>query len=131
VTFFFDRQMAFEIVLRLRAVGVSAIHLRDQFPRGAKDVEWIPVVGQNGWILITADHRILSHRLEKEALRDYHVTAFFCPKEFNNKQAHNRLEWLLEHWKAIEQYAAKAGPGEHFMISLRGKITKRTARDAG
>jgi uncharacterized protein YfaT (DUF1175 family) len=118
VTFFFDRHIAWEIVVVLRQEnGVNAVERSKGI--GPKDEQWLPRAGQNEWIVITLDHQILSRKLQKKALRDHQVTAFFCARELNSKLAHTRLEWFQQHWKAIEQKAAKARPGDVFLVLQR------------
>ncbi|SCE69576.1 hypothetical protein GA0074696_0284 [Micromonospora purpureochromogenes] len=37
---------------------------------GAKDLDWIPVVSQRGWLILTRDGQIRAHRRELAAVRD-------------------------------------------------------------
>ncbi len=121
--FFFDRHIAWLIVETLRDQnGVDAVERKHGI--GPKDEDWLATAGQNGWIVITLDHQILSRKLQKRALHDHQVTAFFGAKELNGKQSHTRLEWFQQHWAKIEQRAAKARPGDIFMVSFKGKITR-------
>ncbi len=46
------------------------------FKAGALDIEWLPEVGQRGWIAITKDARIRYNPLEIESLRNAGVGAF-------------------------------------------------------
>jgi hypothetical protein len=47
-----------------------------RFPRGIVDETWLPLVGLNGWVLLTADKRIRYNFLEKHALEEYAVREF-------------------------------------------------------
>jgi PIN like domain len=52
---------------------LAELHVRferhlDYFRGGAPDDDWIPLVGQKGWVLLTADKRIRYNFLEKRAL---------------------------------------------------------------
>lgn len=60
----------------LRAAGHSVHLQRDEFPRGTLDVDWLPVVGAKGWILITKDERIRKRPIEVRALLGAKVKAF-------------------------------------------------------
>ena len=40
----------------LRALGVRVHTLSEKFPPGTADVDWLPIVGARGWILITKDN---------------------------------------------------------------------------
>jgi hypothetical protein len=127
VTFFFDRIIAVGIAIQLRAEGHHIIHLEERFPASTRDVDWIPVVGQEGWILVTTDRRIRSRKAEKKVLRASQITAFFCDEEFSRKHSASRAQWLRDRWPSIEEHAARAQQGEHFLISWNGRITKLRA----
>jgi hypothetical protein len=46
------------------------------FQRGAPDEQWLPLVGRNNWILLTADKQIRYNYLEKRALEIHGVREF-------------------------------------------------------
>jgi hypothetical protein len=124
VTFFFDRIIAVGVVIQLRAEGRNLIHLEEMFPPSAKDVDWIAVVGREGWVLLTTDRRIRSRKVEKRALRRAQITTFFCNEGLSGKHAAGKVQWLRDHWDKIEERAATAQKGEHFSISENGQIKK-------
>src|SRR5260370_297556 len=41
----------------------------DHFAPGSEDTDWLPIIAQRGWSLITTDARIRTNFLEKEAIR--------------------------------------------------------------
>src|SRR5262252_9691849 len=43
------------------------------FQSGTPDEVWLPKVGANGWVLLTADKRIRYNFLEKQALKEHTV----------------------------------------------------------
>jgi hypothetical protein len=47
------------------------------FPIEAEDVDWLPVVGQKGWVLISKDKAIRRNPLERAALLNANVRSFF------------------------------------------------------
>jgi PIN like domain len=44
---------------------------------GAADAAWLPIVGQAGLVVLTRDKRIRSRPLERQALLDHNVRAWF------------------------------------------------------
>jgi PIN like domain len=48
----------------------------DHFSPGTPDEAWLPLVGSNGWILLTSDKRMRYNLLEKHALRIHAVREF-------------------------------------------------------
>ncbi len=47
-----------------------------QFPPGTLDEVWLPLVGSEGWVLLTTDKRIRYNFLEKRALEENAVREF-------------------------------------------------------
>lgn len=50
--------------------------MADTFGTGVKDVDWLPMVGAKGWVLITKDKQIRRRTLERDALTRSGVRAF-------------------------------------------------------
>ena len=64
------------ILAVLKNLGVSFERHLDHFARGVPDETWLPIVGRNGWILLTADKQIRYNLLEKRALTQHSVREF-------------------------------------------------------
>lgn len=75
----------------------------------ALDTEWIPVVAEAGWLIVTRDTRIQDHRAEIAAVRDYgaRMVALSGGDALNTW---NQLEVLFTQWRTIEPLADKPGP---------------------
>jgi hypothetical protein len=56
------------IVEALRKLEIRFERHLSHFPRGTPDEAWLPLVGKNGWVLITADKRMRYNLLERRAL---------------------------------------------------------------
>ena len=115
MTFFLDNHLPPIFVEILKAQGIDAIHLRERFPVGADDIEWISEAGRQGWIVITADHKIRQHRAERLALRRANI---------NSKQLLTQVRWFAGKWEAVERQAAQAERGELYEVPLKGPIRK-------
>jgi predicted nuclease of predicted toxin-antitoxin system len=69
ITFFIDRCLGSKrIVTALRQTGVTVEVHEDHFPANAPDVDWLPEVGQRGWVVLTKDANIARRTLEKIAV---------------------------------------------------------------
>ncbi|MGH8249604.1 MAG: hypothetical protein ACREVI_02725 [Steroidobacteraceae bacterium] len=69
---------------------------------GAKDHEWLEVVGTNGWFALTRDQRIRYRTLEKRTMKAYEVGAFtFIGGQATASQTTARVLELLPKMKAI------------------------------
>jgi hypothetical protein len=77
LTFFIDAALGRVMVAdALRAEGVNVILHDEVFPQGAPDEDWLPEVGQRGWVLLTKDDRIRSTTAQREILLAAGVRAF-------------------------------------------------------
>ena len=47
------------------------------FPPAAPDEDWLPIIGQNGWVLLTKDEKIRYRAAEKRAIAQHLIRAFF------------------------------------------------------
>ena len=74
---FLDRSLGkHKVAEALRAAGARVEIHDDHFPPNAKDADWLPVVGKQGWIVLTKDDRIRYRQHEREALLRASVRAF-------------------------------------------------------
>lgn len=76
---------------------------------GAKDRDWIPEVAGRGWVIITRDSRIQSHRAEIGAVRDSSAKMV----ALSGDDAHGtwqQLEIVMSGWRRIEQLLDQPGP---------------------
>jgi hypothetical protein len=77
VTFFIDRAIGKKHVpAALRDFGAKIEVHADWFAPDAPDVEWLPIVSQKGWIVITKDERIGRNPLELMAIAEFHARVF-------------------------------------------------------
>jgi hypothetical protein len=74
--FFFDNNLSIRIVRGFREFGQDVIHLSEEFAPDTQDTEWLPVIGERGWILITRDKRIRWRPAELGAYRRYTIGGF-------------------------------------------------------
>jgi PIN like domain len=69
ITFFIDRCLGSKsIVTALRQTGITVEVHEDHFPANSPDVDWLPEVGQRGWVILTKDANIARRTLEKIAV---------------------------------------------------------------
>ena len=67
--FFIDRCLGKHPIMEmLRETGVPVEIHDDHFPQNTFDQDWIPKVGQWGWIILTKDERIGRNPMERQAV---------------------------------------------------------------
>lgn len=67
--FFADRDLGrYEFPGALRAAGIVVHAHADHFAQRTPDAEWLPVVAERGWVVLTNDRKIRSRMLEVRAV---------------------------------------------------------------
>jgi hypothetical protein len=80
-TFFVDRALGGKVIVgALRAAKYQAEAHDEHFDVNTPDADWLPVVGQKGWVLLTKDKAIRANELERRALLSNNVAAFMLGK---------------------------------------------------
>ena len=74
---FIDRSLGRKIAGPLREVGARVFLHDDYFAQGVEDEVWLTEAGKNGWIVLTKDKMIRRRTIEREALLNANVKAFF------------------------------------------------------
>jgi len=76
--FFLDRSLGGRLVLEALCSSGETVEAHDaHFPKDAPDVEWLGQVGSKGWVVISKDDRIRLNEVERNALAEAGVAAFF------------------------------------------------------
>jgi hypothetical protein len=69
-----------KILAVLAKAGARVERHLDHFARGTPDEDWLPLVGANGWVLLTTDKRIRYRTNEKHAVVKHNVRMFYFSK---------------------------------------------------
>ena len=92
----------------------ATIHKRERPPcpiesPAVRDPVWIPLVAERGWLIVTRDSRIQTHRAEIDAVRTSgaRMVALASPDARGTWQ---QLETLLRNWRRMEALAETPGP---------------------
>lgn len=82
VVFFVDRSLGRRVVAQsLRDAGARVEVHDDHFPENATDVDWITGAGQRNWIVLSKDEQIRRNPLERDAIEQARVKAFFLTQQ--------------------------------------------------
>lgn len=77
---------------------------------GILDPDWIPVVGDRGWIVITNDKRIRTRPAEASLAITHKLKVVHLHGAIGNRPAWEQLVRLATRWEAIERQAVQDGP---------------------
>ena len=76
-TYFVDECLGRHFVANaLRTAGAHVELHHEHFRSGAPDAEWLPIVGERNWIVLTKDRHIRRRELEIQAIVNSRVRAF-------------------------------------------------------
>ena len=131
IKFFVDENLGKPLVDGLRSFGHANIeHCLDTFNKGTPDEEWLDYIGRNGFVLITRDRRIRKNYLEKRALQEYGIVAFFLG---GVKQSTKQIGLQIQNaWNKMENIARKQkklGIAGAFNVSASGNTINQIPLD--
>lgn len=81
-----------------------------EVPLGALDLEWMPVVGRMGLIVLTRDRRIRSRPAELAAYLEHGIRSVWIGAK-RDLTPQDQLELFLYHEPRLIREAIKRGPG--------------------
>lgn len=74
--FFIDWCLGKTVANALIEAGAQIEHHGEHFDQNAPDTEWLPIVGDRGWVVLTKDQAIGSNALELKAIARANVKVF-------------------------------------------------------
>ncbi|RFP58920.1 MAG: hypothetical protein BJG00_010545 [Limnothrix sp. CACIAM 69d] len=76
LVFFVDRCLGRKVFNALKQAGLTVKFHDDEFAQGTEDQDWLLVVGQRGWIVLTKDQAIGRNSIERIAVASANVRFF-------------------------------------------------------
>ena len=122
-TFYVDECLGRSIALRLQADGHDAKPF-DEFA-GRPDVEFLPIIGERRWVLITKDKRIRKNQLEVQTILNSDVRAFVVTATRLNHEQIGQL--ILRVMSKIIRLSRQRGPFV-YNITATGLVSQITYR---
>jgi predicted nuclease of predicted toxin-antitoxin system len=81
-TFFIDRCLGSKRIAQvLRDAGLTVATHEEHFEPDALDVDWLPDVGDRGWVVLTKDANISKNQLERMAVTRSEVRMFILASQ--------------------------------------------------
>ena len=116
--FFMDNNLSPNMARGMKEFGENVEHLQENFPEEAKDIEWLPYVGERGLIVVTKDRNILRQPIQRKAFRENSVGAFFLGgKGLNRCQL---IQQLVRNWPRMKELARKSHRPFAFKVPPKG-----------
>ncbi len=121
--FIFDENLALQLAHGMKEFGEPVLHTIDEFGEGVPDHEWLPIVGERGWYVITRDKRIRYRPDEISKYRENKVGGFVVRGK--KMDACALIENVVRNWRKIKRAAAKTPKPFFFAIPPNGsRFTK-------
>ena len=117
--YFFDTNLSPSLVRGLSEFGEDVTHLKEHFREDTPDATWLQSIGQRGWILITRDKAITRKPIERQAIRDHDVGAFFLLGKDMDRWA--QVRQIIISWHRIKEFSSKTRRPFAFMVSRSGR----------
>ena len=73
---FIDRSIPRPVAEALRKVRGDVKWFEDEFDHWKKDIEWLPVAGDNGWLIILRDKKVRTRPGERQAIISHGAGCF-------------------------------------------------------
>jgi hypothetical protein len=119
-TFLVDESLGGNVVTSaLREAGASVERLRDHFPPGTPDQEWLAEVGNRGWVVVTKDKRIRRRPAEVAAIVGANVRAFVLTS--GNATGQAMAQAYVAALPAMRQYCRDFAPPFVATVSAAGR----------
>ncbi|VAZ81698.1 PIN-like domain-containing protein [Mycobacterium persicum] len=100
----------------------------DMLPPGILDTDWIPIVGERGWVVITNDKHLRTRPVEAELAIAHKLKAIHLHGKVGKQSAWAQLTRIVTRWPAIEHHREKAPEGPWWLWVRRRPPWRRRAR---
>jgi hypothetical protein len=98
-------------------------HLRDRFPSGTPDVEWMrALAAQRHLVILSGDVAIGRNPHEVRAWKEAGHVIFFLKSGWTNIEFWQQVQKLAKAFPEIIRCAERARPGDAFAVTVAGKI---------
>jgi PIN like domain len=104
------------VAVRRDTARFSRAPVDELLPRGILDTEWIPIVGDRGWVMITNDRRLRTRPAEAELAIAHRLKVVHLHGKVANQPAWDQLVRVATRWSNVEDQQKKPGP---WWLSLR------------
>jgi PIN like domain len=86
LVFFTDECLGRRVPQKLQEAGLDVRLYLDRFKPAVPDVEWLPVVSQSGWVVLTKDEMIGRRVAEQAVIAQCHARVFVMASTWINTQ---------------------------------------------
>jgi predicted nuclease of predicted toxin-antitoxin system len=130
MTLFIDNDMSPALAATLRALGIDARALRECFSAGAPDTEWLPIAGERGWIVCTADRGITQAGGHLPIVRQHQIIVVRWPNSLPGDTPEQKRAWFARRVvELLPSLSSAIGPAI-FRVDRSGRFLRWDWADA-
>ena len=108
----------------LKSASIPFTPHHEHFEQACLDVDWLPVVGKNGWVVITRDKNIRRKPNELQAFKDNNVLAIVLSSGSSSQaSAADTAKLLVELYPKLMRKIQAGKPPLMFSVTLMGTIS--------
>ena len=109
----------------LQEAGIKFIPHHEHFEPACPDVDWLPVVGKNGWVVVTRDKNIRRKPNELQAFKENKVLAIVLSSGSSSQaSAADTAELLLRMLPKIMRKIQASKPPIMLNVTLMGTLSE-------
>lgn len=116
------------VAVRRDTARFSRPPVEELLPRGIDDVDWIPIVGDRGWVMITNDRHLRTRPAEAALAITHRLKVVHLHGRIGSSPAWDQLMRVSTRWPDIEAQQMQRGP---WWLSLRVGPPKLLPFDPG
>jgi hypothetical protein len=106
------------VAVRRDTARFSRPPVDELLPQGILDTEWIPIVGDRGWVIITSDKRLRTRPGEAELAIAHKLKVVHLHGKVGGESAWEQLTRITARWPGIERHHEKVPQGP-WWLSVR------------
>lgn len=108
----------------LKAKGIKFTPHHEHFEQACPDVDWLPVVGKNGWVVITRGKNIRRKPNELQAFKNNDVLAIVLSSGSSSQaSAADTAELVVRLYPKLMRKIQAVKPPAMFTVTLMGTIS--------
>ncbi|ORV90762.1 hypothetical protein AWC11_12060 [Mycobacterium interjectum] len=112
------------VALRRDTARFSLAPVDALLPAGILDPDWIPIVGDRGWVLITVDRRLRTRPYEATLAVRHKLKVVHLHGTIANKPPWAQMVRLATRWPSIENHVNRSPEGPWWFSVRRGGVTE-------
>jgi PIN like domain len=110
------------VAVRRDTARFSRPPLEELLPRGINDPDWIPIVGNRGWVIVTSDKRLRTRPLEAELATTHKLKVVHLHGDIGTRSAWDQMVRIATRWSTIQSHVDRTPDGPWWLSVRRTAV---------